>query len=153
MLSWRPYMIILTASNKVGGFALYGNFENYKDLALLVRLPGLVKIFSARLHSRSLFRLTEPGSNPNVIDCLHGMRCMSLIWVIFGHQYLFALMAPNMNHFRLKWVKCFAFNLHFVSLYRLIEFRICSGSRDPLPASCYVHPSRWILSCFSVVCC
>ncbi|EDW67403.1 uncharacterized protein Dvir_GJ24124 [Drosophila virilis] len=67
------------------------------------QLPALIKIFSARANSRALFRLVEPNSNPNVIDCLHGMRCMSLIWVIFGHQYLFALLAPNVNQFRLKW--------------------------------------------------
>ncbi|XP_062124809.1 nose resistant to fluoxetine protein 6-like [Drosophila sulfurigaster albostrigata] len=71
-----------------------------KDQTLL---PSVVKIFSARANSRELFRIVQPKSNPNVIDCLYGMRCMSLIWVIFGHQYLFALLAPNINQFRLKW--------------------------------------------------
>ncbi|XP_017855596.1 PREDICTED: nose resistant to fluoxetine protein 6-like [Drosophila arizonae] len=67
------------------------------------QLPALIKIFSARANSRVLFRLVQPRSNPNVIDCLNGMRCMSLIWVLFGHQYLFALMAPNINQYQLKW--------------------------------------------------
>ncbi|XP_001989706.2 nose resistant to fluoxetine protein 6 [Drosophila grimshawi] len=70
------------------------------------QLPVLVKIFSARANSRALFRLVQPNSNPNVIDCLYGMRCMSLLWVIYGHQYLFALLSPNMNKFRIKyWIE------------------------------------------------
>ncbi|KAH8312734.1 hypothetical protein KR044_012561 [Drosophila immigrans] len=69
------------------------------------KLPGVVKAFSARANSRALFRLVQPKSNPNVIDCLHGMRCMSLIWVIFSHQYILAVMAPNMNAIKMfPWI-------------------------------------------------
>ncbi|EDV92767.1 O-acyltransferase like protein [Drosophila grimshawi] len=59
--------------------------------------PLVVMAFSARANSRTLFRLVEPRTNPNVIDCLNGMRCLSLIWVIYGHQYIMALLAPTMN--------------------------------------------------------
>ncbi|XP_032291038.1 nose resistant to fluoxetine protein 6 [Drosophila virilis] len=69
----------------------YFLFEDQKQL------PFLVKAFSIRANSRTLFRLVEPNSNPNVIDCLHGMRCLSLIWVVFGHQYLLVIQAPIMN--------------------------------------------------------
>ncbi|KAH8280696.1 hypothetical protein KR054_000040, partial [Drosophila jambulina] len=57
-----------------------------------------IKAFSARANSRVLFRLVEPGSTPNVIDCLHGIRCLSFIWVVFGHVYLVNLFAPNLNY-------------------------------------------------------
>ncbi|XP_023036124.1 uncharacterized protein LOC6650133 isoform X2 [Drosophila willistoni] len=46
-----------------------------------MQLPTLIEVFSARASSRSLFRFEDGKLNPNVIDCIHGMRCMSLIWV------------------------------------------------------------------------
>ncbi|KAH8386780.1 hypothetical protein KR093_002451, partial [Drosophila rubida] len=64
----------------------------------LGQLPTLIKIFSIRASSRALFRVTNPRSNPNVIDCLHGMRCMSLLWVVYGHEYMFGMVQPNINH-------------------------------------------------------
>lgn len=69
----------------------------YNILYFEAQLPALIKIFSVRATSRSLFRLTNPRSNPNVIDCLHGMRCMSLFWVVFGHEYMFSMVSPNIN--------------------------------------------------------
>ncbi|XP_043065192.1 nose resistant to fluoxetine protein 6-like [Drosophila ficusphila] len=61
------------------------------------RMPALVKAFSARANSRSLFRIVPSKSNPNVIDCLHGIRCMSLIWVIYCHELIFFLNSPSLN--------------------------------------------------------
>ncbi|EDV92468.1 GH24038 [Drosophila grimshawi] len=61
------------------------------------QLPSLVKIFSARANSRSLFRIVDGKSNPNVIECLHGIRCLSIIWVIYGHDYSVYFITPNIN--------------------------------------------------------
>ncbi|XP_032311125.1 nose resistant to fluoxetine protein 6-like [Drosophila ananassae] len=60
-------------------------------------LPAIVKIFSARANSRALFRVTETTSNPNVIECIHGIRCMTLFWVIFSHEYVDSLITANLN--------------------------------------------------------
>ncbi|XP_030568502.1 nose resistant to fluoxetine protein 6-like [Drosophila novamexicana] len=60
-------------------------------------LPALVKVFSARANSRTLFRIVDSKTNPNVIDCLHGIRCLSLIWVIYGHDYILQGISPNIN--------------------------------------------------------
>lgn len=49
------------------------------------------------MNSRGLFRVVDSKSNPNVIDCLHGIRCMSLIWVIYGHDYIVSALLPNIN--------------------------------------------------------
>lgn len=62
-------------------------------------LPQLVKIWSVRVNSRELFRIKDNSSNPNVISCLNGMRCMSLIWVVFGHQYMTGMLTPNINQY------------------------------------------------------
>ncbi|KAH8278498.1 hypothetical protein KR018_004098, partial [Drosophila ironensis] len=58
---------------------------------------ALVKTFSARVNSRALFRIVESKSNPNVIECLHGIRCMSIIWVVFSHVNLNFMFMPNIN--------------------------------------------------------
>ncbi|XP_030378183.1 nose resistant to fluoxetine protein 6-like [Scaptodrosophila lebanonensis] len=65
------------------------------------KMPALVKVFSARVNSRALFRIVDSKTNPNVIDCLHGIRCLSLMWVIFGHDYFFGIVSPNLNNVRL----------------------------------------------------
>ncbi|KAI8045768.1 hypothetical protein M5D96_001956, partial [Drosophila gunungcola] len=79
------------------------------------QIPAVVRAFSARANSRTLFRIEPSKSNPNVIECLHGIRCMSLIWVIFSHEYIFSLKSPNLNKLELySWaVEPFAsFVLH-----------------------------------------
>ncbi|XP_017066863.1 nose resistant to fluoxetine protein 6 [Drosophila eugracilis] len=65
-----------------------------------------IKAFSARANCRVLFRLVDTRSNPNVIDCLHGIRCISFIWVVYGHVYLVSAFGPNMNYVKVsRWLK------------------------------------------------
>ncbi|EDW56170.1 GM22967 [Drosophila sechellia] len=61
------------------------------------KLPRPIRAFSARATSRSLFTIVENSANPNVIHCLNGMRCMSLIWVFFSHEYIGNMKGPSMN--------------------------------------------------------
>ncbi|EDW83653.2 uncharacterized protein Dwil_GK13563 [Drosophila willistoni] len=61
------------------------------------QLPALVKVFSVRANSRALFHIVDSKSNPNVINCLNGMRCLSLMWVILLHEYLVGFRVPNVN--------------------------------------------------------
>ncbi|KAH8235404.1 hypothetical protein KR038_007025, partial [Drosophila bunnanda] len=69
------------------------------------KLPRLVKVFSARATSRDLFAIVDAKSTPNVIQCLNGMRCMSLIWVILGHEYTINAMAAAINELDiLRWM-------------------------------------------------
>ncbi|XP_039494711.1 nose resistant to fluoxetine protein 6-like [Drosophila santomea] len=70
------------------------------------QLPTAVKLFSARANSRALFRVVENKSNPNVIECLHGIRGMSLFWVVWLHQYANIFTSPNINRFSiLSWLQ------------------------------------------------
>ncbi|KAH8295945.1 hypothetical protein KR018_006477 [Drosophila ironensis] len=61
-------------------------------------LNPVIKAFSARANCRTLFRIVDTKSNPNVIECLHGIRCLSFIWVVYGHDYLVYAYAPNLNY-------------------------------------------------------
>ncbi|KAH8347530.1 hypothetical protein KR059_012046 [Drosophila kikkawai] len=80
--------------------------KNYNNRKLSDKLPVVVTVFSARANSRSLFRVVENNRNPNVIECLHGIRCMSLFWVVFSHEYKFTVIAANINEFQLiKWLE------------------------------------------------
>lgn len=73
------------------------------------QLHTAVKLFSARANSRALFRIVVNQSNPNVIECLHGIRCMSLFWVVWIHQYDNVFSAPNINRFRFLSVSTISF--------------------------------------------
>ncbi|KAH8241178.1 hypothetical protein KR032_001437, partial [Drosophila birchii] len=70
------------------------------------QLPALVKAFSARANSRALFRIVDYSSNPNVISCLNGIRCLSLFWVVYSHEYTTRLFSANINLFHVvPWVE------------------------------------------------
>ncbi|KAH8272280.1 hypothetical protein KR044_006721, partial [Drosophila immigrans] len=92
------------------------------------RMPAVVKIFSARVNSRQLFHVVDSKTNPNVIDCLHGIRCMSLIWVVFGHEYVMTGMGPNINLVDIySWLKS-PFSMFIVhGLFSVDTFFFLSG--------------------------
>ncbi|KAH8304723.1 hypothetical protein KR044_007257, partial [Drosophila immigrans] len=111
-----------------GAVALLATLWDYFICQDQTRLPVLVKICSIRVSSRALFRTTNPGSNPNVIDCLHGMRCMSLIWVVFGHEYMFGMVSPNINQWSIaNWFQQPFQNLIVHAVFSVDTFFFLSG--------------------------
>lgn len=42
-------------------------------------------VFSAYTHGRKLFDITE-NKSPSSINCLNGLRAMSVFWIMFGHR-------------------------------------------------------------------
>nr|ABO27283.1 CG5892 protein [Drosophila melanogaster] len=88
-----------------GGAVIISTFYDYFLCADQNKLPAILKVFSARANSRSLFRITTKP-NPNVIECLHGLRGMSLIWVCFGHDFMMSMTSPNINLYDVyTWAK------------------------------------------------
>ncbi|XP_039491805.1 nose resistant to fluoxetine protein 6 [Drosophila santomea] len=88
-----------------GGAVLLSTLYDYFVCEDQKKLPAIMKVFSARANSRSLFRITTKP-NPNVIECLHGLRGMSLIWVCFGHDYIIGITSPNINLYEVyTWAK------------------------------------------------
>ncbi|XP_017066862.1 nose resistant to fluoxetine protein 6 [Drosophila eugracilis] len=91
-------------------------------------LNPVVKAFSARANSRAIFRIVDTKSNPNVIDCLHGIRCLSFIWVVYGHEYLVAAKSPNINlGDMLTWLNSFYSEFVLHGIYAVDTFFFLSG--------------------------
>ncbi|XP_068156769.1 nose resistant to fluoxetine protein 6-like [Drosophila tropicalis] len=77
-------------------------------LALLVLLATILDYrevssklllsFSLRQNVPQLVKTTSTAA-AHVIPCLHGIRCLTIIWIIYGHGYMFLLLAPNVNAF------------------------------------------------------
>ncbi|XP_034117935.1 nose resistant to fluoxetine protein 6-like [Drosophila albomicans] len=111
-----------------GALALLATLYDYFICQDQSQLPVLIKIFSIRASSRALFRTTNPKSNPNVIDCLHGMRCMSLLWVVFGHEYMFGMVQPNINQWSIvHWLQQPFQNLIVHAVFSVDTFFFLSG--------------------------
>ncbi|XP_016949365.1 nose resistant to fluoxetine protein 6 [Drosophila biarmipes] len=88
----------------------------------------VAKAFSARANSRALFRLVDTKANPNVIGCLHGVRCLSFIWVVYCHDYLVFAMSPNINMgYVLTWIDSFFSLIVKHGIYAVDTFFFLSG--------------------------
>ncbi|XP_017869446.1 PREDICTED: nose resistant to fluoxetine protein 6 [Drosophila arizonae] len=83
-------------------------------LALLVMLctlldyfkgpQKLLAAFSLRQNLRQLMKISRPSIH--LIPCLHGIRCLTIIWIIWGHDYMFLLLAPNVNSYEvIAWAQ------------------------------------------------
>ncbi|XP_017023259.1 nose resistant to fluoxetine protein 6 [Drosophila kikkawai] len=91
------------------------------------KLPPILKVFSARANSRALFRVSTT-SNPNVIECLHGIRCMSLIWVCYGHDYIIGITSPNINLYDVyTWAKTPFMDVIYEGVFAVDTFFFISG--------------------------
>ncbi|XP_042231022.1 nose resistant to fluoxetine protein 6-like isoform X2 [Homarus americanus] len=51
-------------------------------------------VFSVTHNLQKLF-LLETHPSPHVISCLHGVRFLSITWVVMGHQYLYSAQAAQ----------------------------------------------------------
>lgn len=67
----------------------------------------LVAAFSLRQNLRQLMKVSKPSIvGPHIIPCLHGIRCLTIIWIIWGHDYMFLLLAPNVNSYEVaEWAQ------------------------------------------------
>lgn len=47
-------------------------------------------------NSKSLFDLSK-SEDPDTIHCLHGLRALSIIWILVGHRYMLTFQRPIAN--------------------------------------------------------
>lgn len=56
----------------------------------------LLTAFSVYSNAPKIFTVKKTN-NPNVIHCLAGMRCISMMWVVFGHGYMTFYELPHID--------------------------------------------------------
>ncbi|KAJ3619354.1 hypothetical protein MTP99_005042 [Tenebrio molitor] len=65
--------------------------------------PKLVKGFSAYTNNIKLFKMTTP--TPDQLPCLNGLKCLSMLWVIYGHTLAALRAGPITNtKYYLEWL-------------------------------------------------
>ncbi|KAH8273515.1 hypothetical protein KR018_009058, partial [Drosophila ironensis] len=60
----------------------------------------LLGSFSLRQNLPQLLA-TNATPSPRVIPCLNGIRCLTIIWIILGHGYMYLLLAPLINAYEI----------------------------------------------------
>ncbi|XP_068912453.1 nose resistant to fluoxetine protein 6-like [Tenebrio molitor] len=65
--------------------------------------PMLVKCFSAYTNSMKLFKMTTP--TPDQLPCLNGLKCLSMVWVVYGHTFAAQMVWPITNtKYYIEWL-------------------------------------------------
>lgn len=68
--------------------------------------------FSVYTNGYKLYDVT-PSKSPNDIRCLHGIRALSILYIIFGHRYGNTLGVPIANQAALnEWFEKFHIGLY-----------------------------------------
>ncbi|XP_001656258.2 nose resistant to fluoxetine protein 6 [Aedes aegypti] len=64
----------------------------------------------------------------NVIDCIHGMRVLAIVWIIFGHSYLLLTSSPLINPIAtVEWIESFHSTLTIACPLSVDTFFLLSG--------------------------
>ncbi|XP_044748205.1 nose resistant to fluoxetine protein 6-like [Coccinella septempunctata] len=58
--------------------------------------PEIIKAFSVLNNGKKLFKIS--WGNKEQIQCIHGLRFLSMVWVIAGHTFAGADSIPHFNH-------------------------------------------------------
>ncbi|XP_052838930.1 O-acyltransferase like protein-like [Drosophila gunungcola] len=119
-------IFMVTTLSVLGSLVALFTLWDYFLVSNQDQLSAVVKVFSARVNSRALFRVVEIKSNPNVIDCLNGIRCMSVMWVLYCHQFMMDITAANINMFSVKTDTAYA-SLIVNGFYSVDSFFMLGG--------------------------
>ena len=68
----------------------------FNYLLLLVTRKQLYLAFSIYTNGEKLFKCQRTKST-ETLDCLNGIRALSIIWIILGHRFVMTLFLPVIN--------------------------------------------------------
>ncbi|XP_069986465.1 nose resistant to fluoxetine protein 6 isoform X2 [Penaeus vannamei] len=120
MISFLSVMLALMAAGTVADLYLRAN-STAPATGVRFLLP-----FSPYTNLEKMFHVTTE-SRPGVISCLHGMRVLSMTWVIVGHQYSFDIsFLVNLLHLG-KWTSGLLFQTIFNATVSTDSFFFLSG--------------------------
>lgn len=71
--------------------------------SLLTELSEIIISFSLIQNTRNLLKTTQREGD---INCLHGLRFISMSWVILGHSFFFMVSFIGTVKMGLCWVDC-----------------------------------------------
>nr|XP_027234865.1 nose resistant to fluoxetine protein 6-like [Penaeus vannamei] len=120
MISFLSVMLALMAAGTVADLYLRAT-STAPATGVRFLLP-----FSPYTNLEKMFHVTTE-SRPGVISCLHGMRVLSMTWVIYGHQYIFDMyFTVNLLHIE-KWTSGLLFQTIFNATVSTDSFFFLSG--------------------------
>ncbi|CAF1490507.1 unnamed protein product [Rotaria sp. Silwood1] len=103
----------------------YSHFSNQTLLSATPRTVFFAQ-FSAIRTLRRIFTMTKKDDE-NSLDFIHGLRVLSLFWVIFGHSILFSLFYTSNPVDVLAWSDNMAFQLITSGILSVDTFFVLSG--------------------------
>lgn len=85
----------------------------------------LLVTFSIYTNTKKIFKIDS--NNNQQLACLHGIRVLSLFWVILGHSYAFGIMFSDNRIIVIDWLKRFSFLIVSNAFFSVDSFFLISG--------------------------
>lgn len=105
-------------------------------------------MFSLYSNGKKIFSC-ESTQSPNVIQCLHGIRSITTMWVIVGHTFVISLMLPTMQlaeFLEVIILQMLALSVKMKSLNFLIRFQFTEKQRSSITFPLIISDSFFVIS-------
>ncbi|XP_055608118.1 nose resistant to fluoxetine protein 6-like [Uranotaenia lowii] len=94
-------------------------------LAMFSLYSNGLKLFQVVLKERSHLDYYKKSEQ---IDCLNGIRVLSMVWIVFCHNYLMVIVAPNVNPISVfDWVRSYHSMIVVAATVSVDSFFLMSG--------------------------
>ncbi|XP_065079673.1 nose resistant to fluoxetine protein 6-like [Ochlerotatus camptorhynchus] len=104
--------------------ALIGSRVPNRNWAMFSVYSNGIKLF--RINERQTQR--QSGVKSSQIDCLNGIRVISMVWIVFCHNYMTLMLGPTVNKMAIfDWVKSYHSMLVVAGTVAVDSFFLLSG--------------------------